>query len=128
MGAVPIEEDDDGEDSKPGGREVACAHRAIYDQSCTVTAIGKTTSLDDSKKDDNEEVDSDDDSSDEDEYHRANSRHFSFHDIDSDGEDDVENEDEDGTEQIDSSIAPRNEWFQRQSARIRALRALASGS
>mmetsp|Transcript_39419 Transcript_39419/g.45398 ORF Transcript_39419/g.45398 Transcript_39419/m.45398 type:complete len:486 (+) Transcript_39419:198-1655(+) len=151
--AVPIEEDDDGEDAKPGEREVACAHRAIYDQSCTVTAIGKTTGLDDSEEENedfvemdnnddddismgvgddvvgsDEELDSDDDSSDEDEYHRANSRHFSFRDIDSDGEDDVENEDEDGTEQIDSSSAPRNEWFQRQSARIRALRALASGS
>lgn len=146
--AVPIKEDDF-EDSKPGGRGVACAHRAICDQSCTATAIGKTTGLEDSEEENedsvemdnkedgdismevgddvvgsDEELDSDGNSSDEDEYHTANNRHFSFNDIDSDGEDDDEDEDGDD-EQIDSR-APRYEWFQRQSARIRALRALAS--
>jgi hypothetical protein len=129
------------EDAKPSASETPCK-RMAHSQA---HVAGPSMAMDDSEELDNEEEDPmeedshdsndveeeengrDDEvnsdawsegSDDEDQYHTANRRQFSFHDIDS-------GEDEDESQQ-ETSEAQRSAWIRRQFARIHVLRALAS--
>lgn len=136
--AEAADDDHSMEDAKPSATENGCARitrsraRAALEQ-----ADGQEEDLDTEEDDDGmeeEDVDFDeeeeveteegDDDSDEwsdgeDQYHAANRRQFSFHDVDSDDED---------REAASGGPAEnqRSDWIRRQFARIHVLRALAS--
>lgn len=129
--------EDSMEDAKPSASENSCSrvtrsHSRASDTGLSLDGVEKVEQDDDpmeeedgdgNEDDDDEEEDAGSDawseaSDDEDQYHTANRRQFSFHDIESD-------DDEDGDQQ-GTAETQRSDWIRRQFARIHVLRALAS--
>jgi hypothetical protein len=109
---------------------------------CKTTGLDEADNADDDRMEEDEENDNDDEeewqeagdddeddydesddeadgSEDEDQYHRANVNAFTYRDVDSDAEEEVEDAEDD-------QATSRREWIRRQFARIHVLRALAS--